>query len=103
LLSNNNPILIDWARTSDFSPDGHPLTFYFDKLYISYEMKCVKPDRAIFEAMIRDSGILPSESLFIEDGLHNIRTAKEVGFQTYLAQNGGDWRKPVEEILQRNH
>ncbi|MDR3260562.1 MAG: HAD family phosphatase [Tannerella sp.] len=102
LLSNNNPILIDWARTSDFSPAGHPVTFYFDKLYISYEMKCVKPDRAIFEAMIRDSGILPSESLFIEDGLHNIRTAKEVGFRTYLAQNGEDWRKPVEEILQRN-
>ncbi|MDR1676189.1 MAG: HAD family phosphatase, partial [Tannerella sp.] len=31
LLSNNNPILMDWARTPDFSPDGHPITFYFDK------------------------------------------------------------------------
>jgi putative hydrolase of the HAD superfamily len=99
LLSNNNPILMDWARTSAFSPAGHPITFYFDKLYISYEMKCVKPGRAIFEAMIRDSGIRPDESLFVEDGLHNIETAKEAGFHTCHVRNGEDWREPLNAIL----
>ena len=99
LLSNNNPILMDWARTSDFSPAGHPITCYFDKLYISYEMKCVKPERAIFEAMIRDSGMMPSESLFIDDGEHNIRTAREIGFHTYHARNGEDWREATAKIL----
>ncbi|MDR2469287.1 MAG: HAD family phosphatase [Tannerella sp.] len=102
LLSNNNPILMDWAKTSDFSPAGHSITFYFDKLYISYEMKCVKPERAIFEAMIRDSGILPSESLFVDDGKHNIRTARQIGFHTCHARNGEDWRDDVTKILERD-
>ena len=39
---------MDWARSSEFSPAGKPLDAYFDKLFLSYEMKCMKPDRAIF-------------------------------------------------------
>lgn len=103
LLSNNNPILMDWARTPEFSPDGHPITFYFDRLYISYEMKCVKPGRAIFEAMIRDSGICPAESLYIEDSLHNLQTAEAFGFRTCLVKNGEDWRNKIAAILQQHH
>jgi putative hydrolase of the HAD superfamily len=102
LLSNNNPFLMDWARTPDFSPGGHPVTFYFDKMYISYEMKCVKPGRDIFEAMIRDSGICPAESLYIEDSLHNLQTAEEFGFRTCLVYNGEDWRNRIATILQRD-
>jgi putative hydrolase of the HAD superfamily len=99
LLSNNNPILMDWARSPAFSPGGHPITFYFDKLYISYEMKCVKPGRAIFEAMIRDSGISPAESLYVEDSLPNLQTAKTLGFQTCLVKNGEDWRNRLKLVI----
>ncbi|MDR0844025.1 MAG: HAD family phosphatase [Tannerella sp.] len=100
LLSNNNPILIDgWARTPAFSPAGRPVSDYFDRLYLSYEMKCSKPDPAIYEAMIRDSGVIPSETLFVEDGLKNLEAGKVAGFQTYLAINGEDWRKPIEDLL----
>jgi putative hydrolase of the HAD superfamily len=101
LLSNNNPILMDWARTPDFSPDGHPVTYYFDKLYISCEMGCVKPGRAIFDAMIRDSGILPSETLFVEDSLHNLQTGQALGFHTCQVRNGEDWRDTLTAILQQ--
>jgi putative hydrolase of the HAD superfamily len=100
LLSNNNPILMDsWAFTNRFSADGHPLTYYFDKLYLSYLMKCTKPDALIFEEMILDSGIKPQESLFIDDGIHNIETAGKLGFQTYLAKNGADWRRDISRII----
>jgi len=102
LLSNNNPILIDWARTDDFTDVGFPITHYFDKLYISYEMKCTKPERLIYEKMIQDSGINPSESLFIEDGIRNINTAKELGFQTLQVENGEDWRERLTSILSTN-
>ena len=102
LLTNNNPILIDWARTGDFTDAGLPLTHYFDKLYISYEMKCTKPGRLIYEKLIDDSGINPSETLFIEDGLRNINTARELGFQIYQAQNGEDWREAITAVLRNN-
>jgi putative hydrolase of the HAD superfamily len=101
LLTNNNPILIDWARTGDFSEAGLPITHYFDKLYISYEMKCTKPGRLIYEKVIQDSGITSSETLFIEDGIRNINTAKEFGFQIYQATNAEDWREAITAILQR--
>ena len=100
LLSNNNPILIDWARTSDFSDAGFPITHYFDKLYISYEMKCTKPGHLIFEKMIQDSGIKPSESLFIEDGIRNINAAKELGFQILHVVNGEDWRERLSALTE---
>ena len=100
LLTNNNPILIDWARTSDFSEAGLPITHYFDKLYISYEMKCTKPGRLIYEKLIQDSGVNPSETLFIEDGLRNINTAKNLGFHVYQAENTEDWREKINAILE---
>jgi putative hydrolase of the HAD superfamily len=99
LLSNNNPILIEWAQTSDFSDAGLPITHYFDTLYISYEMKCTKPGRLIYEKIIQDSGINPSESLFIEDGIRNINAAKELGFQILHVENGEDWREKLTAIL----
>lgn len=102
MLSNNNPILMDsWAFTNNFSPAGHPVTDYFDKLYLSYQMKCTKPDPLIFEKMIQDSGIHPAESLFIDDGPHNIKTAQKLGFQTYLVLNGEDWREDISKIIER--
>jgi putative hydrolase of the HAD superfamily len=100
MLSNNNPILMDsWAFTNNFSPSGRPITDYFDKLYFSYRMKCTKPDPLIFEKMICDSGIRPEESLFIDDGPHNIKTAQDLGFRTYLALNGEDWRENISRLL----
>ncbi|MDR2680790.1 MAG: HAD family phosphatase [Tannerella sp.] len=102
LLSNNNPILMDsWAFTNEFSPAGHPITHYFDRLYLSYQMKCTKPDTIIFEKMILDSGIKPPESLFIDDGMHNIKTADRLGFRTYLAENGADWREDISKIISK--
>ncbi|MDR2120000.1 MAG: HAD family phosphatase [Tannerella sp.] len=103
LLSNNNPILIDrWARTSRFSTAGRPINDYFDKTYFSYEMKCVKPDIEIYRTAVRDSGITPTETLFLDDSADNIRTAEQVGFATYLVRNGEDWRTALNEILRRD-
>ena len=59
VLSNTNPFVMDWARSSEFSPAGKPLDAYFDKLFLSYEMKCMKPDRAIFDRMAAEAPLVP--------------------------------------------
>ena len=102
VLSNNNPIVTGWARTSEFSAAGRPVTDYFDRLYISYEMHCMKPEPEIFQRMIEDSGMVPAETLFIDDGAHHLVTARSLGFHTLLATNGGDWRPDVDRFL-REH
>ncbi|MDR2804126.1 MAG: HAD family phosphatase [Dysgonamonadaceae bacterium] len=91
LLSNTNPVIMEWALSSDFSADRKPLDAYFDKLYLSYQLKCVKPDPAIFQKMIADSGLIPSETLFLDDGAANVQMGEQLGFRTYLPVNGEDF------------
>ena len=90
-LSNTNPVAMQLAFSSDFTPEGKPLDAYFDKLYLSYQMKCVKPNPLIFQKMIADSGMIPSETLFIDDGLANVQMGEQMGFKTYQPVNGEDF------------
>lgn len=99
ILTNNNPILINWARTKGYCPDGLALSDYFDKMYVSYEMKCTKPAPEIFQQMIADAGIFPSETLYIDDSQANITTAASLGFNILLVENGSDWRPALQESL----
>ena len=92
LLSNTNPIIMDWALSSAFSPQGKGLHEYLDKLYLSYQIGYTKPHPEIFRFMFIDSGMIPSESLFIDDGAANIGMANQLGMKTYLAMNGEDFR-----------
>lgn len=99
ILSNTNPYMMGWARSKEFTPSGDSLDDYVDKIYASYEMKCVKPNRDIFENMIKDAGICPAETLFVDDGASNIKTGKEVGFVTFQPANGEDWREQLDELI----
>jgi putative hydrolase of the HAD superfamily len=91
LLSNTNPVVMEWALSPAFTPQGKSLDQYFDKLYLSYQQKCVKPDSTIFRQMIEDSGLIPAETLFIDDGKANVEAGKQLGFRTCLAVNGEDF------------
>lgn len=93
LLSNTNPIIMEWAQSSKFSPSGENIEDYFDKCYYSFEVGCAKPDRGIFDHVLKDAGIKAEETLFLDDGPSNIRIAQELGFQTYLANQDEDLRK----------
>ena len=100
LLSNTNPIIQEgWARTDQFSAAGRPIGDYFDKMYTSYEVGVTKPDRKIFDYMIADSGLIPSETLFVDDAKSNVEVGRSLGFQTYQPANGEDWREAVDKIL----
>ena len=99
LLSNTNPFVMEWARSAEFTPQGSPITEYFDRLYASYELKMVKPDPAIFEYILKDAGIDPAETLFLDDGEANVREAARFGIRVYRPEDGEDWRPAVDAIL----
>jgi putative hydrolase of the HAD superfamily len=83
LLSNTNDIIMSWALSEEFSPAGKPLDYYFDEMYLSYKLGCMKPDFDIFHKMIELSGINPAETLFIDDSEANITSGKTLGFKTF--------------------
>lgn len=93
LLSNTNPSIMGWALSNDFSPEGLPMDAYFDKCYLSFKIGCAKPDREIFDYIIEDSGMVPSETLFLDDGKANVEMGQKLGFQTYQVDQTEDLRK----------
>lgn len=99
LLSNTNPYMMEWVRSNDFSGDGHPLDFYLDKMYLSYEMKIMKPDPEIFSRLMMNEKILPEEALFVDDGPRNVATASQLGIRTFCPENGKDWTEEIYNYL----
>jgi len=93
LLSNTNPIIMEWAHSPKFSKTGEALSDFFDKVFFSYEIGYAKPEKESFEAVINGAGLNPSETLFLDDGQSNLDEAAKLGFKTYLVDQDEDLRK----------
>ena len=96
LLSNTNPIIMSWALSPQFSEKGKSLDRYFDKMYLSYKIGITKPHLKIFNCLIEDTGIIPAETLFIDDGAANIEVGKALGMHVFQPENGEDFRHIFE-------
>ncbi len=99
LISNTNPFMMDWAMSSDFSGDGRPLSAFFDSLYMSYKMKVMKPNERMFSEIIRQEGINPEETLFVDDGPKNVSMGKALGLKTFCPKNGEDWTSEIMKFI----
>lgn len=51
----------------------------FDELILSFEVHMTKPDPRLFKLAIQKAECKPEEIVFIDDGLNNIRSARELG------------------------
>ena len=92
LLSNTNGVMMPYIRDRFFTTEGLTADDYFDRMFLSYEMKLHKPGEEIFLTMLREGGFEASETLFIDDSQANIATAERLGFATYLARPREDYR-----------
>lgn len=99
LLSNTNPFMMRWVRSNEFDGNGHGIDHYFDRLYLSYEMRMMKPATEIFQAMIDGEQTAPENILFIDDSARNCEAAAALGIKTLNPDNGGDWRSDVFTFL----
>ncbi len=66
---------------------------YVDGGVVSYQVNHVKPEPAIYEALIKKCNINPSEAIFIDDAFVNIEGAKPFGFQTI-------WKQSYEQMME---
>ncbi len=58
---------------------------YFLNCFLSYEMGLVKPSSTIYERMLSELSINPSDAVFIDDSNENINAAAKVGLKTIHA------------------
>ena len=92
LLSNTNEIHWKWACEHAFPYRGFRVEDYFEKMYLSYEMKMVKPAEEIFRGVLEDANLDPHETFFIDDSEANCQGAQALGISTYTVKPGEDWR-----------
>ena len=90
LLSNTNSIHFPNSEKEIFNLYGRKLSDYFDKCYLSYQMKMAKPDPEIFEYILSTENVDANKCLFLDDGLENTQEAQKLGIQTYLVNEHED-------------
>jgi putative hydrolase of the HAD superfamily len=85
LLSNINPIHYEYIMNylkSEFGFESND--HLFEKTYYSHFEGLRKPDSAFFEKVLRENGLRPEETLFIDDIAANLEPAKALGINTFL-------------------
>lgn len=85
LLSNINELIYNYCLEKYFHAYHTKIENYFDKIYLSFQMNVCKPKKEIYQQLIQDSGIIPEETLFLEDGSENVAVAQSMGINTFLA------------------
>ncbi len=70
----------------------------FDVVVLSYEVGVAKPDKGIFEALVRRSGVEPSELVYSDDDESKMTGAKELGINTFLYTDFPAFVKHLESL-----
>jgi glucose-1-phosphatase len=92
LLSNTNAIHFEMLRANY----GHLLR-HFHGLVLSYEVRAMKPQPAIYQAAIERAGCRPEECFFTDDIAEYVAAARRAGIDAVQFQSA----RQIEEELNR--
>lgn len=81
-----------------FVKDKFDFFMLFDGQIISGEEKVIKPEKAIYESLLRRYHLIPEESLFIDDVLFFLKPAKKLGISTIWNRPHTDLRKELKKF-----
>lgn len=79
-------------ETYDFWP-------YFEGIVVSWEIKLIKPDPAIYEHITETYELRPEETVFVDDTLENIEAAREFGLEALHLHSGNGHSRKIHEAL----
>lgn len=71
---------------------------YFDELILSHEIHLIKPNLKTFKYAIQKTGCKPKQIVFIDDGLNNIRSARELGIIGIKYTNTDDLTEELKKL-----
>lgn len=99
LLSNNNEIhyasILSYLKTEYGVKDNSP---FFEKDYYSHLMGMRKPNTDIFEKVLEEQGLVPEETLFIDDSPQHLKTAESLGIKTQLFNTPDQLKSLIEKL-----
>jgi putative hydrolase of the HAD superfamily len=80
MLSNTSELHIEKFRTLFHETAGYNYEELFKRCFYSHEIGLHKPDPESFHHVLNEANISAKETLFLDDNIHNIKAAKELGF-----------------------
>lgn len=84
LLSNTNELHIDYYFQHLSEKYGYDeMKSFFEKDYYSYRIGMRKPNKEIFEYVLRENDLKASETLFIDDTIQHVEGARAAGLRAY--------------------
>ena len=90
------------SNFGDFSYNRAKPGFTFlkhaDGALISYEVKLVKPDRAIYEALCTRFDIVPENAVFLDDRPENTEAARAFGMQAVTVESKAQADAALREL-----
>ena len=95
LLSNTNSIHIEKIINKLGEKKYEEFYNLFEKVYYSHEVKLRKPNADIFKLVIKENCLSIKNTLFIDDSIQHIESAKKIGLKTYHL----DGNKTLESIF----
>jgi putative hydrolase of the HAD superfamily len=93
-LLSNMPV-----STFEYLVKQHKFFGHFKHLVISGAILLVKPEPAIYKHLVEKTGIVPAESVFIDDLLKNVIAARECGFHAIQFSDPASCREQLRAYL----
>ena len=77
--------ITNWsAQTFEITFERYPFLKWFEGISVSGYLKMIKPDKEIYLYTLRNYGIVPENSVFIDDNPANVKTANALGINGIL-------------------
>ncbi|NOS84140.1 MAG: HAD family phosphatase [Ignavibacteria bacterium] len=94
LLSNTSPLHFEYIK------QNYDYINLLEKYALSYELKSLKPEPEIYERAIKHLGIVPEESIFIDDLGENCEAAQKFGINSicYDKNDHTSFEKEFEKL-----
>jgi len=93
-LLSNMPV-----STFDFLIKRDRFFAHFKQLVISGAIRLLKPEPAIYKHLVEKTGIVPAESVFIDDLLRNVIAARECGLHAIQFRDPASCRAALRAYL----
>lgn len=83
---------------AEFLQREHAFLDRFISGVFSCDVSQIKPNADIFETAARQFGIAPERTVFIDDNVHNIKTARSLGWRAVQFQDAGQCQAELAEL-----
>lgn len=95
LLSNTNHIHIESIKRQYGVQYFEEFSSLFEKVYLSHDLGLRKPHKNVFDFIVNEQGLIPEQTLFVDDSPQHVEGAVLAGLNAYHLKDG----EKISELL----